>query len=257
MKLIVNPQYRDIIDFILSVPEHGYDIEHVYCNRRNTVEKIQYRGRYYVVKKFRRPTITNRFIYTFIRKNKALRAYKHALELKQRGIDTATPVAYMIKYRHGLLHTAWYISEYLPGNTLRELLADMPEGENRDRLMDSYIHFTSDLHQRGICHKDYNPGNLIVTSENGSYHFALVDINRMRIGSVPGTFRSSVSFVQCDMSLSDKLRTVSRYAGIRGLSPRMCRLSVIGYEVICTIRRTIMLPIRFTIRTARSFGLKL
>ena len=180
------------------------------------------------------------FIYTFIRKNKALRAYKHALELKQRGIDTATPVAYMIKYRHGLLHTAWYISEYLPGNTLRELLADMPEGENRDRLMDSYIHFTSDLHQRGICHKDYNPGNLIVTSENGSYHFALVDINRMRIGSVPGTFRSSVSF-----------------AGIRGLSPRMCRLSVIGYEVICTIRRTIMFPIRFTIRTARSFGLKL
>lgn len=90
---LINSEYRSLMNFITGVPQHNYETDKVFCNRRNIVEKVSVGGCDYVIKRFKRPTWVNCFIYTFFRKNKARRAYEYAIILDRMGIDTPKPVA--------------------------------------------------------------------------------------------------------------------------------------------------------------------
>ncbi len=240
----INPAYGEMAELIKLVPPHKYTPEHVYCNRRNTVERVSVGDRRFVVKKYRRPTVANQIIYTFFRKNKAQRAFEYALRLKLNDVDTAAPVAYITENKGGIFHTGWFICEYLPYDTLSSRLRDARDEKETGRLLDSYIRFTAELHSKGIYHKDYNPGNILVNTVDGRDNFALIDINQMEFGHSPGIFRSSVSFVQCDLPMSEKVRNVSRYAEIRHFPPALCRMSCYLYEAICSFRRTLKFPFK-------------
>ena len=45
--------------------------------------------------------------------------------------------------------------------------------------MTAFAQFTAALHEKGVCHEDYSPGNVLIAQIDGQYHFSLVDINRM------------------------------------------------------------------------------
>ena len=52
---------------------------------------------------------------------------------------------------------------------------------NYKEMIDAFAAFTLDLHNKGVLHKDYSPGNILFNlDENGKYHFYLIDINRMK-----------------------------------------------------------------------------
>ncbi len=86
-----------------------------YCDRRNTVRKIELTGgRIFVLKQYKRPTRLNQFAYTLFRKSKARRAYEYALRLQQLGFETAAPVAYLEISRHGLFHTGIFFRNSSP-----------------------------------------------------------------------------------------------------------------------------------------------
>ena len=40
------------------------------------------------------------------------------------------------------------------------------------------------MHEREVLHLDYSPGNILWDKDEQGYHFAVVDINRMRFGKV-------------------------------------------------------------------------
>lgn len=48
--------------------------------------------------------------------------------------------------------------------------------------MTAFAEFTARLHEAGILHLDYSPGNILYDKIGEEYHFSLVDINRMHFG---------------------------------------------------------------------------
>jgi serine/threonine protein kinase len=51
-------------------------------------------------------------------------------------------------------------------------------------VLTDFARFTADLHQKGIFHKDYTPGNILFGKVGDHYEFELVDLNRMKFGKV-------------------------------------------------------------------------
>ncbi len=97
MKIVVNEKFAHLADFVRKIPLWDFPQERVFCNARNTVVKTSAGGVELVVKRYKRPTLANCFIYTFFRPGKARRAYEYAEKLLDRGIETARPVAYIEK----------------------------------------------------------------------------------------------------------------------------------------------------------------
>ena len=67
--------------------------------------------------------------------------------------------------------------------TYRELINDFnyPDYEN---ILRSFTRFTFDLHEKGIDFLDHSPGNTLINKKNNDYLFSLVDLNRMKFGTM-------------------------------------------------------------------------
>ena len=128
---------------------------------------------------FRIPFFFNRIIYTFFRASKASKAYLNALEVLRRGFETPHSIAYIEQYRGGLLHWSYYISLQ---SSFRQEMRDYYFGPltGNEPLIKAFAQYTADLHENGICHNDYSPGNVLIGRNQEQYRFSLVDINRMK-----------------------------------------------------------------------------
>lgn len=133
------------------------------------------------VKAFRIPIAINRFAYGWIRRGKARRAFEFGLKMLSMGVSTPRPFAYVECFDNiGFLHESYFVSEQLNGWEEIRFAASRPDFET---LADALAHFVADFHAKGVKMKDLSPGNVLVRSEpGGSYHFSLVDTNRMRFG---------------------------------------------------------------------------
>ena len=138
------------------------------------------------VKVFRVPARPQGFMYAHLRPSKARRSMEHAEKLLELGIGTPDPVA-CIEYKDtGCLRDSYYICRYWPPDVdLTGLLyrADS-SGQNPDSLLEQLARFTFRQHDNGVLHLDYNPGNILARSKGEGFDFALVDLNRLRFGSL-------------------------------------------------------------------------
>ena len=177
MKIVINPKYCYLTDFIHSLPDKNPVAEEVFQKERNHVYKVTVEDTPLVVKKYKWPTLANCVIYTWFRMGKAERSYKYAFRLKEMGFETAGPVAYIILKKYGFLHTCYFVSEFLPYPLLSTCV-------NYDRqillnLVNDFAEYTYHLHKSGIVHNDYNLSNIMFRKEDGKYRFAIIDLNRI------------------------------------------------------------------------------
>lgn len=156
VKTVVHPDYAYLEDFVRRLPQEEFPIDHVFCDRRNTVVATHEQGIPMVVKKYARPTVFNCFIYTFFRPTKAKRAYRYAMRLERCGVETAAPIGYVHVYRWGIFHTGYFLCRYLPYPTLASIKG-LNEVE-KQQLCDDFIAFTAFLHRHKLIPGDYNPG---------------------------------------------------------------------------------------------------
>lgn len=78
-----------------------------------------------------------------------------------------------------MLDESYYISEKFDYDfTIREPLKN-DDFENKKEVFEAFARFTFKLHEKGIFHLDYSPGNILIKKENEGYIFKIVDINRM------------------------------------------------------------------------------
>ena len=85
MKITVNPAIRHVQPFIERLPEVFHASGEVLHDGRNQIRAFDIGGERLVVKRYKRPNVFNRFMYSFFRKNKACRAYETAFALKAEG----------------------------------------------------------------------------------------------------------------------------------------------------------------------------
>jgi tRNA A-37 threonylcarbamoyl transferase component Bud32 len=151
--------------------------------QRNEIKVFDVNGVPVNVKQYKVPHFPNRVVYTFFRPPKAERAYRYALKLLSLGIKTPEPIAYILTKKNGLLHVSYYVSEQVAyGHTMYELGRGGISG--REPILKAFAEYTAGLHESGIYHRDYSPGNILFQYENGETRFCLIDINRMRFGRV-------------------------------------------------------------------------
>lgn len=211
MKIKIHPAFKRYEKEILKISQEQFTPDIVFCNHRNTVVKTEMQGIPIIVKKYKRPTLINCLVYTFFRKNKALRSYLNAQKLLDMGIETPKPIAYITVSKFYIFHTGYYISEYLPYKTIKETYKNLSGGNVLDKanFEHDFISFLEKIYKLKISHKDFNSENILVNKIEDRFHFSLVDINRM-------TFDKDISvkiamrwLVQLGLSIDDNIKVLN------------------------------------------------
>ncbi len=185
MKLSLNysPHYEYLKPSFESIREIFSGDDHTIHKARNELKVITLDGIKTVVKSFKIPHILNRVVYTFFRKSKAYKSYHNALRLQELGIDTPSPIALIEFYESGLLGESFFIAEFFDYDfTIRTPLLEPLV--DRNQIFKAFAAYTYDLHQKGVWHLDYSPGNILIKRTDTGYKFSIVDINRMEFRSI-------------------------------------------------------------------------
>jgi serine/threonine protein kinase len=132
-----------------------------------------------VVKEFRTRGINK--IKSVVLHSKAYKAWLGSNQLKDCGIKTPVPVAFLEK-KHGLfLEQSFFLSGMVRGiKEIRHLFPSL-SGDELRLLLKELARFLLYSHQQGILHRDLSDGNILVRKDGqGEYTFYLIDTNRIR-----------------------------------------------------------------------------
>ena len=180
MNVVVNPNYEYLRDWIEQIPSFFESSGNIIYKGRNILKVFAVDTDTSInVKRYRKPHFVNRIVYSFFRKSKACRAYHNTLLIAQKGFDTAESIAYIEIKRHMLLSDSYFISKQCPDVKEIRVCYDGPLTGN-ERLIEAFARYSASLHEAGIYHLDYSPGNILFREENGQYTFILIDVNRMK-----------------------------------------------------------------------------
>ena len=177
MYKIISDRYLDLVE---KIEDYLCDTTaKTLFDARNTITNIQYQGESLIVKKFKIPNIVNQFAYRWIRDSKAKRSFDYSMRLQKLQIPTSNPIGYIEKHRMLLLKESYYISTMIEHDfEIRAVLADK-EFKDRKTILKQFVNFTYQLHEKGVYHIDYSPGNILIKQDGDNYKFAIVDVNRM------------------------------------------------------------------------------
>jgi serine/threonine protein kinase len=182
MKIVINPKYQYMKDFLSEIPNFFEREGVVIYDQRNLLKVFTIGNIDVVVKRFRIPILLNRIVYTFLRSSKAVRSFKYASILLERGIETPDPIAFIEEKSVGLLRFSYYICVYEKDSVhIRKQM--LGEGID-DNFIEGLAAFIAKLHDKGVLFLDLSPGNILYRKEGNNQHFLLVDINRLRFREV-------------------------------------------------------------------------
>ena len=147
---------------------------------RNVIKRFEVGDLSVNVKSFKPPHMINSFAYKYLRKSKAKRSFEYARELLGRGIKTPEPLAYF-EYSGILgLGKSYYFSRHLDYDyNFYDLGGNYREPFFED-LLRQFARFAFELHERGVYHKDFSAGNILITHQDQESSFYLIDLNRMK-----------------------------------------------------------------------------
>ncbi len=182
----LNPKYEHLRSFICQLPDK-MDTEgvYIYGGRRNLIKRFDAPdGTSLNVKRYKKPSFPSNIIYsTGIRKPKGERAFLYPTLLIEKGIETPEAVAYIEDRVMGLLRHSWFISIQCPYTHRLYEMGDATE-EVYAPLAAALAEYCAHMHEEGVLHLDFSPGNVLWEKDSEGYHFSIVDINRMYFGKV-------------------------------------------------------------------------
>lgn len=227
--LITNPTYSILQPWLEQLPSTFATSGEVIYDARNQIRRYHIAGFRLCVKRFHKPRFLNRIIYSFFRATKAKRSYENGLYLLSHGIGTPAPVAYIEEHVGGLIEFSYLVTLE---STLTRLnrewtLAYTPELEDTIRPL---ARFTAKMHNAGILHLDYSPGNILWDKVGDEYRFEVIDINRMRIHR-PVTLREGAySLRRLCAKTAFFITFADEYAQARNMDKRSCTKWILYYR---------------------------
>ena len=211
----VNPKYAGIREWVEKVVREGMPADgEVIYRGRNVLYRSIVNGTSVVVKEFKKPNPVNAYVYTTLRTSKAERSYRNAMRMSESGFLTPEPVAYG-EVRNGLkLMSSCYICRELEGAKEMRNWQDYP---NASTLVPAFAHEIYRLHQAGVWHKDFSPGNILYKeTAAGTYDFYYVDLNRMKFG-VHDRKRQMSMFRSINLNPAETRKLAGYYSEVAGL----------------------------------------
>lgn len=229
IKYKIREEYDNLSSYLFELPDYFTGEYETIHKARNELKVIDFEGTTTVVKAFKIPNLLNRFVYAYLRDSKAKKSFNNAVRLTELDITTPEPIGYIEFHRFGLLERSYFVSRLSKYDfTIREVLlnADWPD---HDLIFREFGKFTYDIHQKGVLHLDYSPGNILISKTDEGYRFDLVDINRMRFG--PLTTEEGLQNFNKLWANENDLRVMGEaYAECAGLDPETTVAKMIAYD---------------------------
>lgn len=220
-KLFLNKKYESLRSYLSNLDLHFSEGEDFFKNRRNVIRVLRTDGVELCVKRYGQPRGIRRIIYSFLRAPKGLRAYRYPDVILSRGFESPEPIAY-IENRNAfrLLGTTYLVTAMCPyGRRFFEFGDAEAEACRED--IEAFARYAARLHEAGILHLDFSPGNILWEKQDDGYHFALVDTNRMRFGKV-SVRCGCENFARLWGQLAFFRILAGEYAKARGADPDEC-----------------------------------
>jgi serine/threonine protein kinase len=241
MKYQLHPDYPYLQPFIEQLESHFQQATQVLHAERNEIRIVRFADQDYVVKSFKIPNMVNRFAYGYLRDSKAKRSYRYSLTL---GTDICPqPVAYIEHFQYGLLSRSYYISHHFNYDfTIRSLLNDA-DFADRSVILQKFAEFTYQLHQKGILHRDYSPGNILIKQQDDKTVFKIIDVNRMQFKTLSLKDRLT-NFARLMVDDATMKVILNRYAQLIKTAETPLLLTAIGIRAQFTRRRKLKNKLR-------------
>jgi len=204
-------------ELALNIKEYfTYDTNKTLFKKRNEIKVITYQSDQYAVKSFKVPHLLNQIVYNFFRESKAKRSYKNSLKLLDLDVNTPSPIAY-IEFREKLFFKeSYYISDFFDYDfEIRAVFKDKAF-EDREKILTLFTEFTFNLHEKGVYHIDYSPGNILVKKVDNNYIFYIIDVNRMQFKDFNIDLRMK-SMAKLTKNKEDNNFIIKYYAEISGI----------------------------------------
>ena len=136
--------------------------------------------------------------------------------MNEKGFRTPQPVAYIEERCCRLLSDSYLVTlnEDFP-EMMRRFHTDESLTDEGKMILRAFAAYTRDLHEAGILHQDYSPGNIAFKVEDGRVEFSLFDINRMHFGRISKKMCLR-NFCRLTPSVAVLSYLVGEYARIRG-----------------------------------------
>lgn len=228
IKYVINPKYAVLSAFLHELPQRFESEGVVLYQRRNVIKRIIVDGYDINVKRYGVPSFFNKIVYTFFRKSKGKRAYTYPEKLLAKGFETPEPIAYIEERKGGLLHYSYFVSQQCPYSRNFYEFGDASIEDCRD-VVEAFARYTASLHEAGIFHRDYSPGNILFDDVEGVYHFSLIDINRMNFGKV-SLDKGCANFARLWGQKDFFVQLAKDYALARGGDEHFCVERVLYYR---------------------------
>ncbi len=175
----IDKHYNHLLPFAKNIQEQFKGDSETIHDGRNILRIFDVKNTKVVVKSFKIPNIVNQIVYSFFRDSKAARSYMYSQKLLELGIATPHPIAFVEQRNLGLFKQSYYICEHFDFDfEIRAVLKDAAFAD-RERIFKEFAGFSYKLHEAGVYHVDYSPGNVLIKKEDNHYTFMIVDVNRM------------------------------------------------------------------------------
>lgn len=225
-KYILNKNFPQCQELVVHIKEYFSKGDATIHKARNELKIINFATLNVVVKSFKIPNLINQVVYSFFRDSKAKKSYEFSLRIKE---FTPQPIGYIEFYTLGLLQESYFISEHFKYDfTIREPLTQSGFAE-KEKLFKCFAKFTFDLHEAGILHLDYSPGNILIKQENDTYLFKIVDINRMEFKKLSLDERLK-NFKMLWAKDEDMKIIAKEYARLMDVDEELCVQTAIRYS---------------------------
>ncbi|MCW8896105.1 lipopolysaccharide kinase InaA family protein [Sulfurimonas sp.] len=185
---------------------------------RNEIKIINFDNKELVVKSFKIPNIINKIIYTFFKDSKAKKSYINSIKI----VDfVPKPIGFIEFRKFGLINDSYFVSENFNYDfTIREPLLD-GNFKDKENIFKAFAKFTLKLHENGIFHLDYSPGNILIKKEANNYIFKIVDINRMQFKTLNLDDRLK-NFSKLWAKDDDLTTIIKKYSKLTNNDERLC-----------------------------------
>lgn len=225
---MINPKYEYLREYLSRLPYTFGQEGRVIYRGRNLIKVLTVGDLEINVKRYGVPFLVNKIVYTFFRLSKGKRAFQYPETLLEKGFETPCPIAYLEQKRWGLIEHSFFVSIQSPYQRNFYEFGNAEIDSCRDVVV-AFAKYSARLHEAGILHRDYSPGNILFDQVDGEYHFSLVDINRMYFGPV-SLERGCANFARLWGQIPFFELLAREYATERGADPAYCRKLVLAYR---------------------------
>lgn len=211
---------KDYTPFAREIEKYFSQSDVVLQDDRNTIKEVEFNSKVFVIKSYKVPNAINSFIYTYLKKSKAWRAYEYGLK-----ISKFTPkVIARVEYFQPLLKQSYLVCEKFDADFNMQTPL-FKQHSDKNTLLKKFAQFVFELHNNNIIHHDLSPGNVLIKKNKQGYQFQIIDINRMTF-KVPKIKERAQNFSKLWASDEDLTTILKAYAEVANLGGKFIQIGL-------------------------------